>query len=197
LSYTKDEKAALFVGLLKIKRIRELYEDVAEVNETTERVRFARKVQTRFKGALEIVTENNPNAHWLQTLNDVRVTHGLTHQEIIEWAADLENKLHAVLRSSMRTWPRKKYLPPSTRPPKALAEVGMMRALLESLGDKVGATGGAAGGPATRIMVRMHAYISGGEVIAPDAIKDRLDRLRDWEAQHPDWRSAVQKDFER
>jgi hypothetical protein len=197
LSYTEEKKPRLFVGLLKIKRIMELYDDVAEVNETTKRIRLARKVQARFRGALEIVKENNRDAHWLETLADIRVTQGLSYQEVIEWAAVLEKKLGAVLRSSKRTWPRKKYRAPSTRPPKALAEVGMMRALLESLGDKVGATGGAEGGPATRLMVRMHAYIRGGQVIKPDTITDRLKRLRKWEAQHPDWRPTIKKDFER
>jgi hypothetical protein len=33
-------------------------------------------------------------------------------------------------------------------------------------------------------MIRIHAYVSGGEVITADAIKDRLRRLKIWKAAH-------------
>jgi hypothetical protein len=59
----------------------------------------------------------------------------------------------------------------------------MMKTLLESLGVTIGATGGETGGPATRLMARIHEYVT-GEVIGYDAVRDRLTRLRDWEAGH-------------
>ena len=33
-------------------------------------------------------------------------------------------------------------------------------------------------------MVRIFQYVSGGAGINPDSIKDRLIRLKDWEANH-------------
>jgi hypothetical protein len=47
------------------------------------------------------------------------------------------------------------------------------------------ATGGNTGGPATRLMARIHEYVTGGEVIGHDAIRNRLTRLKEWEASHP------------
>jgi hypothetical protein len=40
-------------------------------------------------------------------------------------------------------------------------------------------------------MIRIHAYVSGGEVIRADAIKDRLKRLKEWNAGHPDWKTRT------
>jgi hypothetical protein len=40
-------------------------------------------------------------------------------------------------------------------------------------------------------MIRIHAYVSGEEVIRADAIKDRLKRLKEWKAAHPDWKTRI------
>jgi hypothetical protein len=47
-----------------------------------------------------------------------------------------------------------------------------------------------------KVMIRMYAYVSGGEVITADAIKDRLRRLKDWKVAHPDWRTGNQSSRE-
>jgi hypothetical protein len=67
----------------------------------------------------------------------------------------------------------------------------MMVELFNSLDVQVGAAGGE-GGPGTKLMIRIYAYVSGGEVITADAIKDRLKRLKDWKAAHPAWSSGNQ-----
>ena len=193
LKVTEDKK--LFVGMLKIKRIMELYDDVAELSETTTRTAYARKLQTRLEGLIGVLNQREGNGHLLEAMVSVRDTCGLTSNEVVERVADLEVGARQLLQGSKRARPRKKKLLALTRPPKALAEVGMMVELLESLGIRVGVTGGEAGGPATRLMIRIYAYVTGGDVIGADAIKDRLSRLKEWNAGHPDWKARVRHDI--
>jgi hypothetical protein len=87
--------------------------------------------------------------------------------------------------------PHARLRPPPDRPPKAVGLVRMMVELLENLNVQVGATGGE-GGPATKLMIRIHAYVSGGGVTTADAIKDCLKRLKKWKAVHRDWRTGNQ-----
>ena len=189
LKVTEDKK--LFVGMLKIKRIMELYDDVAELGETTKRTAYARKLQTRLEGVIEVLNQDEGGAHLLQAMARMRDMRGLTSNEVVKRVADLQIDLRDLLRASKQARPRKKDLPPPTRPPKALAEFEMMVELLESVGVDVGVTGGEEGGPATRLMIRLHAYVSGGEVVRADAIKDRLKRLKEWNVAHPDWKTRI------
>jgi hypothetical protein len=185
------EDKELFVGMLKIKWVMELYDDVAELSETTKRTAYARKLQTRLEGMIEVLNQGEGGAHLLQAVARMRDTRGLTSERAVKRVADVEIVMRDLLRGSKQARPRKKDLPSPTRPPKALAEVEMMVELLESLGVEVGVTGGEEGGPATRLMIRIHAYVSGGEVIRADAIKDRLKRLKEWNAGHPDWKTRT------
>ena len=48
LKVAEDQKK-LFVGMLKIKWVMELYDDIAELSETTKRTTYAGKLQTRLE----------------------------------------------------------------------------------------------------------------------------------------------------
>jgi hypothetical protein len=193
LKIADDQK--LFEGMLKIKLVMELYDDVAELSETTKRTAYAGKLQTRLEGVIEILNQDEGGAHLLQAMARMRDMRGLTSNEVVKRVADLQIDLRDLLRASKQARPRKKDLPPPTRPPKALAEVEMMVELLKSLGVGVGVTGGEEGGPATRLMIRIHGYVSGGEVIRADAIRDRHKRLKEWRADHPDWKPRIKGDL--
>jgi hypothetical protein len=140
LKVAEDKK--LFAGMLEIKRIVELYDDVAELSETTKRTAYARKLQARLEGVIEILNQGEGSAHLLQAMARMRDMRGLTSDEVVQRVANLEIDVRNLLRGSKQARPRKKDLPPPTRPPKALAEVERMVALLESLGVEVGVTGG-------------------------------------------------------
>jgi hypothetical protein len=191
LKIAEDKK--LFAGMLEIKRIVDLYDDVAELSETTKRTAYARKLQARLEGVIEILNQDEGGAHLIQAMARMRDMRGLASNEVVKRVANLQIDLRDLLRASKQARPRKKDLPPPTRPPKALAEVERMVELLESLGVEVGVTGGEEGGPATRLMIRIHAYVSRGEVIRADAIKDRLKRLKEWNAGHPDWKTRIKR----
>ena len=184
LRFTDEEKTKLYSGMMNMKRVGELYDDVADSNETTKRTKYARKLQSSLERLIAVLNEKAGSAHLLQSMIKMRDTHGLTSQEVVDVVTGLEQTAVRLLQGSKQARPRKTNLPPPNRPPKALAEVRMMRDLLESLGISVGATGGETGSPATRLMVRIYEYVSGGAGINPDSIKDRLIRLKDWEANH-------------
>jgi hypothetical protein len=145
LKVAEDKK--LFAGMLEIKRIMELYDDVAELSETTKRTAYARKLQARLDGVLEILNQGEGSAHLLQAMARMRDMRGLTSNEVAQRVADLEIDVRDLLRGSKQARPRKKDLPPPTRPPKALAEVERMVELLQSLGVEVGVTGGRKAAP--------------------------------------------------
>jgi hypothetical protein len=184
LKFTEERKRELFEGVLRAKRLMELYDDVEEGNETTKRTRYALKLQSVLQRLIEVLNEDEGNAHLLQAMRKMRDAHGLTSPEIAGLVAHFEQTAGLFLQSSKQARPRKTNLPPPERPPKALAEVRMVKTLLESLEVTVGATGGDTGGSATRLMVRIHAYVTGGEIISHDAIRNRLTRLKEWEAGH-------------
>jgi hypothetical protein len=113
----------LFVGMLKIKWVIELYDDIAELSETTKRTTYAGKLQTRLEGVIEILNQDEGGAHLLQVIARMRGMRGLTSNEVVKRVAGLQIDLCDLLRASKQARPRKKDLPPPTRPPKALAEV--------------------------------------------------------------------------
>jgi hypothetical protein len=184
LEFTEERKGELFEGVLTIRRVMELSEDVEEAHETTKRTRYARKLQSVLERLIEVLNEEEGNPHLLQAMAKMRDAHGLTSSEIASLVAHLEQTARGLLQGSKRARPRKTNRPPPQRPPKALAEVRMMKTLLERHGVAVGATGGDTDGPATRLMARIHEYVTGGEVISHDAIRNRLTRLKEWEAAH-------------
>jgi hypothetical protein len=184
LQFTEEKKRELFEGVLRIKRVMELYDDVEEGNGTTKRTRYALKLQSVLQRLIDVLNEEEGNAHLLQAIRKMRDLRGLTSPEIVGLVAQFQHTAGGLLQGSKLARPRKANLPPLERPPKALAEVRIMKTLLESLGVTVGATGGDTGGPATRLMARIHKYVTGGEVIRHDAIRNRLTRLKEWEAGH-------------
>jgi hypothetical protein len=182
LGLTEERKRELFKGVLEIRRVMEFYDDVAELTETTERTKYALKLQTHLQGLLEVFEQKEGSAHLLDLMVNWRDALEVTSPEIVKKVDDYKEMTSQILRSSKRARPRKKA--PPNRPPKALAEVRMMKTLLEGVGVTVGATGGGTGGPATRLMARIHKYVTGGEVISHDSIRNRLTRLKKWEAGH-------------
>jgi hypothetical protein len=185
LRFTEEQKATLFARMLEIKRVMELYDDIEESTERTKRTRYARKLQSALDRLIVILDEQEGNAHLIQVMAETRDTLGLNSHEIVDMVTGFEQTAARLLQASKRVYPRKADSPPPARPPKALAEVRMMKDLLERLGVTVGVTGGETGGPATRLMAGIHRYVSGGDLITADAIKDRLKRLKDWEDCHP------------
>ena len=106
LKVAEDKK--LFAGMLKIKWIMELYDDVAELSETTKRTAYARKLQTRLEGMIEILNQGEGGAHLLQAVARMRDTRGLTSERAVKRVADLEIDLRDLLRGSKQARPRKK-----------------------------------------------------------------------------------------
>lgn len=184
LKFTEEKKKELFEGALKIKRLMEFSDDFEEGNETTKRTSYAMKLQSSLERLIEVLNEDEGNAHLLQAMAKMRDSRGLTSPEVVDLIAQFRQTAAALRKGSKQARPRKRNLPAAARPPKALAEVRMMKTLLESLAVTVGVTGGNTGGPATRLMARIHRYVTGGEVISHDAIRNRLTRLKEWEAGH-------------
>jgi hypothetical protein len=195
-SLPHGSKMAVCKGMLRMKEVAQLHDDVAPFYHATKLAKTARQLQK----ALRVVTdqisdhEAHRDAHLVQALGEMR-RRGLEPEPVYLMAGIVVPFLTNLLECSVAVEPRGKLQPPPNRPPKALALVGMMVELLESLDIQVGATGGE-GGPAMKVMIRMYAYVSGGEVITADAIKDRLRRLKDWKVAHPDWRTGNQSSRE-
>jgi hypothetical protein len=182
--FTEEQKEKLYSGMLTIKRMYELHEDFDEVTHSTKRMKYARRLQTSLERVIEVLNEKEGRAHFFQALAKMRDALGLTSPGIVEVATDFEITARRLLQASKQARPRKATSPPPNRPTKALGEVRMTKNLLEGLGVSIGATGGETGGPATRLMAKIHEYVS-GSVTNPEAIKDRLMRLKEWEASHP------------
>jgi hypothetical protein len=106
LKIAEDQK--LFEGMLKIKWVMELYDDVAELSETTKRTAYARKLQTRLEGVIEILNQDEGGAHLLQAMARMRDMRGLTSNEVVKRVADLQIDLRDLLRASKQARPRKK-----------------------------------------------------------------------------------------
>jgi hypothetical protein len=179
----ESSKVAWFKEMLGIKWIAETYDDVASQYHTAKLVRSARELQ----GALRLVVDQiaKPDTHLVQALGEMR-RRGLDSRPVSTAGLVAEPFLRKLLECSKGVEPRGKLRPPRERPPKALGVLSSMVKLLERHGVQVGATGGDEGGPSTRLMIRIHAYVTGGGVIGHDAIKNRLKRLREWQAGHKD-----------
>jgi hypothetical protein len=106
LKIAEDQK--LFEGMLKIKCVMELYDDVAELSETTKRTAYAGKLQTRLEGVIEILNQDEGGAHLLQAMARMRDMRGLTSNGVVKRVADLQIDLRDLLRASKQARPRKK-----------------------------------------------------------------------------------------
>ena len=189
-SLPDGSKMAVCKGILRMKEVAQLHDDVAPFYHTTKLAETARQLQKALRVIIDQISDHKAHrdAHLVQALGEMR-RRGLEQEPVYLMGLVVVPFLTNLLECSVAVEPRRKLQPPPNRPPKALALVGMMVELLRSLGVQVGATGGE-GGPAMKLMIRIYAYVSGGEVITADAIKDRLRRLKDWKAAHPDWRTG-------
>jgi hypothetical protein len=173
--------------MLQIKWIAELYDDVAPQYHTATLTKSARELQKAI--GVIIGQIDRIDTHLVQALGEMR-------RRRRDWAPlpmttnVVAPYLGELLECSKAAAPRGKVRPAPNRPPKALGVARMMVRLLERLGVRVGATGDE-GGPATRLMMKIDVYVSGRRAITAHAIKDRLVRLKDWEARHPEWRAGI------
>jgi hypothetical protein len=87
LEFTEERKRELFEGVLETKQVMELYDDVAEGNETTKRTRYALKLQSSLERLIEILNEDEGSAHLLQAMAKMRESRGLSSPEIAGLAA--------------------------------------------------------------------------------------------------------------
>jgi hypothetical protein len=179
----ESSKAAWFKEMLGIKWTAETYDDVAPQYHTAELVKSAHELQRAIRLIVDQIAKSD--AHLVQALGEKR-RRGLDPTPFHTAALVACPFLRKLLECSKAVEPRERLLPPQERPPKALGVLRSMVKLLERHGVQVGATGGDEGGPATRLMIRIHAYVTGGGVIGHDAIKNRLKRLREWQAHHQD-----------
>jgi hypothetical protein len=182
-------KAALFTKMFGMMWVAGIYDDVAKQYSTGKLAKSARELQ-KLEAVIPLF-DGYADTHLVQALGEMRRRRQLEWPTMFEASEIFVRFARELVECSEAVEPRGKLQPPPNRPPKALALVEMMVELLEGLDVRVGATGGE-GGPATKLMIRMYAYVSGGEVITADAIKDRLKRLKDWKAVHLDWRTGNQ-----
>ena len=182
-------KAAFFTRMLGMKWVAGIYDDVGEQYHSGKLAKSARELQ-KLKAVIRLFNGYD-DTYLVQALGEMRRRRQLTWPSMFEESRIFVGFARELVECGEAVEPRGKLRPPSDRLPKALALVRMMIELLESLDVQVGATGGE-GGLATKLMIRIYAYVSGGEVITADAIKDRLKRLKNWKAAHPDWRTGNQ-----
>jgi hypothetical protein len=183
-------KAALFTKMFGMMWVAGIYDDVAKQYSTGKLAKSARELQ-KLEAVIPLF-DGYTDTHLVQALGEMRRRRQLEWPSMFEASEIFVRFARELVECSEAVEPSGKLQPPSNRPPKALALVEMMVELLRGLGVHVGATGGE-GGPATKLMIRMYAYVSDGEVITADAIKDRLKRLKDWKAAHPNWRTGSQR----
>jgi hypothetical protein len=184
----KSGKTAFFTGMLAMKWVAGIYDDVGEQYHSGKLAKSVRTLQ-KLKAVIRLF-DGLDDPHLVRALGEMRRRRQLTLRDMFEASQVFKRFARELVECGEAVEPRGKLQPPPNRPPKALALIRMMVELLNSLGVQVGATGGE-GGPATKLMIRIHAYVSGGEVITADAIKDRLKRLKNWKAEHPDWRTSI------
>jgi hypothetical protein len=184
-SLPEESKIVVFSKMFGMKVVAQLHDDVALFYHTTKLAKSARQLQKALKVIIGQISTSEPqdHAHLVQALRVMR-RRGLHSAPMHVMAQVVGPFLTNLLECSIEAEPRGKVSPPPNRPPKALHLVQMMADLLESVGLRVGASGGDAGGPATRLMIKFYAYLTKGEVIKPDAIKMSLTRLRTWQAKH-------------
>jgi hypothetical protein len=185
-SLSEEQRKVLFKGILEAKLVAQLYDDVAPQYHFTKLAKSALELQKAIKVLVRQIERSD--THLVQALGEMR-RRGFESDPLHMVSDVVAPFLFRLLECSGAVSSSGQMRPPPIRPPKALAVVRMMVKMLESVGVQVGATGGDEGGPATRLMVKMNAVIIGKD-IGYGGIKDRLKRLKDWEARHRDQRTS-------
>jgi hypothetical protein len=106
LKFTQEEKETLYSGIMGIKCVIELYDDVDELNEMTNRTRYARKLQSSLDRLISVLNEDVGRAHLLETMGKMRDALGLTSQGIVNEVAHLKITAARLLQGSKQARPR-------------------------------------------------------------------------------------------